>query len=224
MDILLPNQEQIDSLYSRSIPMPMKFLCSGMHNKDLPVSNTLEIALVGRSNVGKSSLLNFLAGQKSLAKVSSMPGRTQTINLFQAHQNLFKVVDLPGYGFAKSSKDTKAHWEKNLSNFLRNRQGLFAVFFLFDCRRDVKEEDRVLCQWFHEIGLKVALIQTKADKEKKSKWGSIRKKQELELGVSPGLSVTTSSYQKMGLNEIYKMLAGMLEAQIDAIQHGDDFK
>lgn len=208
--IKFPEQKFIDGLSQRELPIHMEFISSGMKETDLPPSLCPEIAIVGRSNVGKSSLLNFIAGQKQLARVSSMPGRTQTINLFSVEKSAFYFVDLPGYGFALSPKETRSQWIGSMENFFRSRKGLAGVLFLIDVRREINDEDRALCKWLLDGGLPVLAIQTKCDKVHKSQWPLLRKKNADSLGVTPGMIVSTSAQNKIGLKEICTGLAGML--------------
>lgn len=131
-----------------------------------------EVALVGRSNVGKSSLLNHLLQTKKLAKVSSRPGKTQTINFFVIDEKL-SLVDLPGYGFAKVPKKMKLMWAESIENYLKNREQLQLLLILLDARRIPNEEDLDLIQWASFYKKPYALILTKYDKLKSSE----RKKQ-----------------------------------------------
>ena len=211
-EIKLPKQDFILSLSEKKTPLRVEFVCSGLKNEDLPASSAPEFALVGRSNVGKSSLLNYLAGQKQLARVSNTPGRTQTINLFSAEKGEFFLVDLPGYGYAESSHATQAHWEKGMQAFFEGREGLFAIFILIDIRRDVQPEDESLSRWLKNLGLKVIAIQTKCDKIHKSKWHEIRELHAKKLALHPSQIVTTSSDKKIGLSEVLKMMSGMLDS------------
>lgn len=210
--IVYPSPEFIARLHTRKIPLRMQYMTSGMRNADLPPSSRLEIALVGRSNVGKSSLLNFMAGQRQLARVSSSPGRTQTINVFGVEDESFHLVDLPGFGFALSPRETQIHWEKAMSEFFEEREALVAALFLVDVRRDIEEADRLLCQWLVARGLTVLAVQTKCDKIHKSQWPFVRLQQSRTLGLAPGMMVTTSADKKLGLTELCVGIAGMLEA------------
>ncbi len=211
-EIKLPNQDFILSLSEKKTPLRVEFKCSGLKNSDLPTSTAPEFALVGRSNVGKSSLINFLAGQKQLARVSNTPGRTQTINLFAAENSAFFLVDLPGYGYAESSHATQAHWEKEMQKFFEERTGLFAIFILIDIRREIQREDESLSRWFQQLGLKVICIQTKCDKIHKSKWQQLREIHAKKLALHPSQVITTSADKKLGLNEIFRNMAGLLDA------------
>jgi len=122
-----------------------------------------EIALVGRSNVGKSSLINLLLRSKRLAKVSSTPGKTQTINFFAIDQKL-SLVDLPGYGYAKVPKDLRDAWSKKLEEYFQNRQPLRLVLLLLDIRRTPSEEDLTMAKWSAHMRKPLLIIFTKCDK------------------------------------------------------------
>lgn len=206
----LPSESFIQFFLKKKTPIRIEYLSSGMKNSDLPKSQVPEFALVGRSNVGKSSLLNFLAGQKNLARVSNTPGRTQTINLFQAEGGAFLIDDLPGYGYAESPFSTRAHWQESLQEFFEQRTGLCAIFFLLDMRREIEPEDRALCQWLISCGLEVIAVQTKCDKIHKSQWHAVRKKHALDLGLNVENIVTTSSQKKIGLEDLIKTIGNLL--------------
>ncbi len=138
-----------------------------------------EIALVGRSNVGKSSLLNHLLQKKRLAKVSSTPGKTQRINYFLIDEALL-LVDLPGYGFARVSQNVKKDWGKHIEEYLSKRTSLKALIFLLDIRRTPSEEDISLFHWASSRGIPLLIVFTKCDKLKKREI-EIQEKRILEL-------------------------------------------
>ncbi|MEM1008317.1 MAG: ribosome biogenesis GTP-binding protein YihA/YsxC [Myxococcota bacterium] len=145
----------------------VSFVKSAVKPQDYPESVWPEIAIVGRSNVGKSSLLNDVLQRKRLAHVSSTPGRTQLINFFNIdHQML--LVDLPGYGFAKVPEAVKRKWRPMIERYLTGRTCLVACLFLLDIRRQPSEEDLQLWSWFEHIGLPFVPVLTKADKLSKS--------------------------------------------------------
>jgi GTP-binding protein len=197
------------ALMQREIPLRLEFVKSGAVLSDLPLTDTLELALVGRSNVGKSSLLNFIAGQRQLARVSSTPGRTQLINFFSAEKGAFYLVDLPGFGFAVSPREIQAHWEKELAHYFEERKSLVGILFLVDARRDVTEEDRNLCQWFLSMGVSVLAVQTKCDKIHKSQWSAKRAEQSQSLGLARENIVSTSAEKKIGLKDVFTGMAGL---------------
>ena len=121
------------------------------------------VAFAGRSNVGKSSLLNVLANRKGLARVSSTPGHTQLLNFFLVNQSAY-FVDLPGYGFARAPKNVSVQWEKMITAFLRNNPALKAVVSIFDARRELTHEDVLLLEWLCHHQIPFLAVLTKADK------------------------------------------------------------
>ncbi|MCZ8134094.1 MAG: ribosome biogenesis GTP-binding protein YihA/YsxC [Algoriphagus sp.] len=143
------------------------FLVSNTDPKKCPKPDRAEIAFIGRSNVGKSSLINMLTGVKELAKTSQKPGKTQLINHFNVDDRWF-LVDLPGYGFAKVSKDKKVKWEKMISDYLTNRANLCGVIVLIDSRLEPQTIDLEFLNWCGEEGVPFAVAFTKADKQSKT--------------------------------------------------------
>jgi GTP-binding protein len=136
--------------------------------KQYPPEGPPEIAFCGRSNVGKSSLLNLLTNRKSLARVSGSPGKTRTINFYTINDDTFRIVDLPGYGYAKVSKSLSAGWGDMIETYLRNRQSLLKVAILTDIRHAPSEQDIQMYEWLKHYGKSGIIIATKADKIKKS--------------------------------------------------------
>lgn len=145
-----------------------KFNKSSADLKQCPPADRHEYAFIGRSNVGKSSLINMLTDKKKLAKTSSMPGKTQLINHFDI-DNKWYLVDLPGYGWAKVSKTEKQKWEVFIRDYFLNRETLICTFILIDCRHEPQKIDLDLMEWFGTNGLPFCLIFTKLDKLAKSK-------------------------------------------------------
>lgn len=140
------------------------FITSAVKKEQYPESEGRpEIAFVGRSNVGKSSLINMLLMRKGLAKTSSTPGKTRLINFFSV-DDLFLVVDLPGYGYAKVSKDSKKDWAKIIETYLKGRETLLEVFMLVDLRHKPTAEDIQMYQWIKQAGFNGIIIATKHDK------------------------------------------------------------
>ncbi len=143
------------------------FICSNQEYKKCPMDGRPEIAFIGRSNVGKSSLINMLAGKKSLAKTSSTPGKTRLINHFLIN-DLYYWVDLPGYGWAKLSKTQKAILEKMVRGYLLNRENLVGVGVLLDSRLEPQKIDMEFIRWCGQNHIPIILVFTKADKNSKS--------------------------------------------------------
>jgi len=141
-----------------------EFICSNTQMSKLPPPVKAEYAFIGRSNVGKSSLINMLAGKKGLAKTSQTPGKTQLINHFLINDSWY-IVDLPGYGYARASKTKKADWNKFIHTYLDKRESLQCVMVLIDSRLEPQKIDLEFCNWLGEKGLAFVLIFTKADKQ-----------------------------------------------------------
>lgn len=144
-----------------------EFVVSNTDPSKCPKPDRAEIAFIGRSNVGKSSLINMLTGVKELAKTSQKPGKTQLVNHFMINDRWY-LVDLPGYGFAKVSKDRKVKWEKMISTYLTTRSNLCGVFVLIDSRLDPQTIDLEFVNWCGEQNVPFVLAFTKADKQSKS--------------------------------------------------------
>lgn len=145
-----------------------KFVVSNTKIAALPPPNMPEYAFIGRSNVGKSSLINMLANQKGLAKTSQRPGKTQLINHFMINDNWY-IVDLPGYGYAKVAKSSRERWEKFIRRYLTERENLQCIFVLIDSRLEPQKIDLDFCCWLGERGLPFVLVFTKADKQSPTK-------------------------------------------------------
>ena len=144
-----------------------EFVISNTDYKKCPKPDLSEIAFIGRSNVGKSSLINMLAGRKNLAKTSSRPGKTQLINHFKIDDSWY-LVDLPGYGYAKTSKKNREAWGKMIQDYILNRENLQIVFVLIDSRIDPQRIDLEFINWLGECGVPLVLF-TKADKQSVNK-------------------------------------------------------
>lgn len=140
-----------------------KFIGSFNLLRDLPQSNLSEFCFIGRSNVGKSSLINYICNKKDLAKVSSTPGKTQSFNFFLIN-DLWHLVDLPGYGYAKRSKTLRESWEVEMYKYFSEREQLINVFLLIDSRVRPQKSDLQLIEWFGEHRIPFVIIFTKADK------------------------------------------------------------
>ena len=143
------------------------FIISAVNKEQYPKDNKIEIAFVGRSNVGKSSLINTLTNRRKLVKVSGTPGKTRQINFFLIN-NEFYFVDLPGYGYAKVSKQEKEKWGKIINTYLSNRKQLKKILLLLDCRRKPSEDDLAMYNWIKYYNYDYIIVMTKIDKLKRS--------------------------------------------------------
>jgi GTP-binding protein len=164
----------------------------------LPRDQRPQVAVSGRSNVGKSSLLNKLVGQRKLAKVSSTPGKTRALNFFLIDEKYY-LVDLPGYGYAKVSKSIKDEWGKLIEQYLNEEKRIAGMVFLLDCRRDPAEEDLQLLSWLADRGLPVMLVITKADKLGRDKLSQKMRQVEAELGLP---SIAFSAVTGLGKEQL----------------------
>lgn len=188
-----------------------EFQCSNTRTDKLPAPELPEYAFIGRSNVGKSSLINMLVQKKGLAKTSQTPGKTQLINHFLINEN-WQLVDLPGYGYAKTSRSNRGEWQKFISYYLRNRENLQCVFVLIDSRLDPQKIDIEFCSWLGENGLPFQLIFTKADKQSKVKTDqSVAKfrKALLEIFEEVPTHYITSSETQEGRDEILSFIGDL---------------
>lgn len=154
----------------------------------IPQNEMPEIAFAGKSNVGKSSLINVLMNRKSLARTSAQPGKTQTINFYNINQELY-FVDLPGYGYAKVSREEKEKWGKMVEKYLRQSNVLRAVFLLIDIRHDPSANDKLMYDWICANGFQPIVIATKADKINRSQLQKQVKAVRQGLGVDKELSL-----------------------------------
>lgn len=169
--------------------------------------NTLpEIAFAGKSNVGKSSLINGLMNRKSLARTSSQPGKTQTINFYNINQLMY-LVDLPGYGYAKVSESEKKKWGKMIENYLHVSKQLKAVFLLIDIRHEPSANDKMMYDWIVYQGYDPIIIATKLDKLKRSQVPKALKIVKEGLKLKPGTTVIPfSAVTKQGRDEIWALM------------------
>ncbi|GAA4345887.1 ribosome biogenesis GTP-binding protein YihA/YsxC [Kangiella taiwanensis] len=184
-----------------------KYLLGAAKISQLPPDEGIEVAFAGRSNAGKSSALNALTQQKSLARTSKTPGRTQLINVFTLDDEA-RLIDLPGYGYAKVPEATKLLWQEELSRYLQERECLRGLVLLMDIRHFLKDTDQQMLQWAYEVGLPVHCLLSKSDKLKqgaKSKALLQCKKQLNEL--HPEATVQAfSSTKKDGLSQLLAKL------------------
>ncbi|MBE5857400.1 MAG: YihA family ribosome biogenesis GTP-binding protein [Lachnospiraceae bacterium] len=179
----------------------------------LPDNVLPEIAFAGKSNVGKSSLINALMNRKSLARTSSQPGKTQTINFYNVNDAIY-FVDLPGYGYAKANEEVKAKWGKMIENYLHKSKQLRRVFLLIDIRHDPSANDKLMYEWILKQGFEPIVIATKADKINRSQLSKQVKAVKEGLKVVPGTMVIPfSATSKQGRDEIYEIIDSLIEEQ-----------
>jgi GTP-binding protein len=183
-----------------------EFIKSAVWPPQYPTAILPEIAFVGRSNVGKSSLINTLVGRKTLAKTSNTPGRTQLINFFTLNEKV-SFVDLPGYGFAKVAQSVKKDWGDMIEAYLRERQSLALVVFILDIRRDPSEDDLSLRNWLEYYRIPYLYALTKADKLSNNQAVVQKRSIERSLGVSAEKKpILFSAKTQKGKNEIWQFL------------------
>lgn len=169
-----------------------------------------EFAFAGKSNVGKSSLINALMNRKSLARVSGQPGKTQTINFYHINQ-AFYYVDLPGYGYARANVEVKAKWGKMIERYLHSSKVLRRVFLLVDIRHEPSANDRLMYDWIVSQGYQPAILATKADKIKRSQMDKHLKMIRDGLKLAPGdLLLPFSAETKQGREEIWDYIESLL--------------
>ena len=176
----------------------------------LPENTLPEIGFAGKSNVGKSSLINALMNRKSLARTSATPGKTQTINFYNINEEMY-LVDLPGYGYAKVSEQEKVQWGKMIERYLNTSKQLRAVFLLIDIRHDPSANDKMMYNWIVEQGFHPIIIATKLDKIKRSQIQKQVKAIKTGLNLLPGTSVIPFSAEtKQGRDEIWELMDKIL--------------
>ena len=172
----------------------------------LPDNAYPEVAFAGKSNVGKSSLINALMNRKSLARTSAQPGKTQTINFYNINDAMY-LVDLPGYGYAKVSEAEKEKWGKMIERYLQSSKQLKAVFLLIDIRHDPSANDRQMYEWMVYQGYAPIIIATKLDKIKRSQIQKQVKAIRVGLNVEPGtIIIPFSAETKQGRDEIWELV------------------
>ena len=172
----------------------------------LPKNDKPEIAFAGKSNVGKSSLINALMNRKSYARISATPGKTQTINFYNINDVMY-LVDLPGYGYAKVSEKERAQWGRLIEGYLHGSEQLKAIFLLIDIRHEPSANDKMMYQWVVEQGFEPVIIATKLDKIKRSQIQKHLKMLREGLKLLPGTKmIPFSSATKQGRDEIWDMI------------------
>ena len=176
----------------------------------IPDTEFPEVAFAGKSNVGKSSLINALMNRKSYARTSSQPGKTQTINFYNINDAMY-LVDLPGYGYANASPAVKAKWGKMIEKYLRQSANLKQVFLLVDIRHDPSENDKMMYNWIVDNGFRPVIIATKLDKLKRSQIAKHVKAVRAGLGLKEDdILIPFSTQTKQGLDELWNTIEGYI--------------
>ncbi len=179
----------------------------------LPENTRPEVAFAGKSNVGKSSLINALMNRKSLARTSAQPGKTQTINFYNVNNALY-FVDLPGYGYARAPEEIKAKWGRMIERYLKQSKMLRTVFLLIDIRHAPSANDKIMYAWIRSQNFKPVIIATKLDKIKRSQIQKQLKEIRVGLDAEPGtIMIPFSAQTKQGRDEIYEMLDRLTEEE-----------
>ncbi|MFE4714654.1 ribosome biogenesis GTP-binding protein YihA/YsxC [Paenibacillus sp. NPDC056722] len=189
-----------------------EFIISAVGPDQYPDDALPEIALAGRSNVGKSSLINRMINRKNLARTSSTPGKTQHMNYYLVNENMY-FVDFPGYGYAKVSKTQRATWGKMVEKYLAERDTLKLVLLVVDLRHPPTSNDKMMFDWLKHYDIPLCVVATKADKIPKTRWPKHVKIMKQELGVLPGdLFIPFSSEIGLGREELWALVAEYIQS------------
>ena len=184
-----------------------ELLCIAAKPAQYPSEDVIEIAFAGRSNVGKSSLINLLLNRKNLARVGGNPGKTRTINFYSVNDNEFRVVDLPGYGYAKVSKSLSKDWGEMIETYLKSRENLAVVIQLVDSRHEPSALDVQMYGWLKHYGLDGLVVATKADKISNNDWAKNKNVIRKKLGMeAEDILLPVSSLKKSGYNELLDII------------------
>lgn len=196
-----------------------EFIISAVGPDQYPVDALPEIALAGRSNVGKSSLINRMINRKNLARTSSTPGKTQHMNYYRINEALY-FVDFPGYGYAKVSKTQRAAWGKMIEKYMLERQTLKLVLMVVDLRHPPTKDDVMMYDWLQHYDIPICVVATKADKIPKSRWQKhVKQMKESLLLRSTDLFVMFSSELGVGKEELWAVIQSFVESS-DSSQSG----
>lgn len=188
----------------------MVFATSAVTPKQFPTTLYPEVAIVGRSNVGKSSLLNMLCEQKNLARVSKTPGRTQLINFFSIENKAY-LVDLPGYGYADVPESVQSQWDSMMHNYLAQREQLLGLLLLLDIRRTPSEHDKMMFEWCMERELPVLIVLTKTDKVSRNEAFNAMHQLAKVFNTTAKQLITTSALKKTGVQALRESLDDLFD-------------
>jgi len=180
-----------------------EFVCSYVNTKDLPEDNWPEVAFAGRSNVGKSSLINTLVGRKGLAKTSSTAGKTRMLNYYGIDSSMY-LVDLPGYGYARVSQTEKRKWGQLIEGYLTTREQLKGVIQLVDIRHAPSIDDVMMWQFLAQIQVPAMVVANKADKISRGQWQKHEKVIRETLGLGQGKIILFSTETRQGMEEVQR--------------------
>ncbi len=193
-----------------------QFVTTAVELKGLPTDHAAEVAFVGRSNVGKSSMINALTGRKKLVRVSNTPGRTRTLNFFDVElerdgvRHRVRLADLPGYGFAKASKTERAQWEKMITSYLENRHRLEVVVSIIDAEVGPTPEDLLTLDYLQSKSRRILVVATKIDRLPKARRKPRLQALAQELSVPREVVLPFSSTDKIGVDEVWDALLGVV--------------
>lgn len=188
-----------------------RFVTSVANLSQLPDYGVPEIAIAGKSNVGKSSFINFMVNQNKLAKTSQEPGRTRLLNYFEINKGEYYFVDLPGYGYAKVNKQEKQKWGGLIETYLKNSTRLINVFVLVDIRHEPSEDDLLMVHYLYAYGIPFTLIATKADKLSRAQQQKALAVIASKMGVGVKDILVTSSSQKTGKEQVLERIDTLLQ-------------
>lgn len=188
----------------------MVFATSAVTPKQFPTTLYPEVAIVGRSNVGKSSLLNMLCEQKNLARVSKTPGRTQLINFFSIENKAY-LVDLPGYGYADVPESVQSQWDSMMHNYLAKREQLLGLLLLLDIRRTPSEHDKMMFEWCMERELPVLIVLTKTDKVSRNEAFNAMHQLAKAFNTTAKQLIMTSALKKTGVQALRESLDDLFD-------------
>ncbi len=207
----------VPEVVPEGFPGRVEFVKSAAVIRDAPSSVLPEVVLCGRSNVGKSSLINTLCNRRQLARVSTTPGRTRLINFFDV-QGKVMLVDLPGFGYASGNKDEVEAWGKSIQGYLQDRPQLALSIILFDARRGPEQEEEELLMWFRQTGKPCLAVMTKADKIGRSELESRRRKSAEILGLPAHDVISFSSLNKLGREAVWGTVLAVARAYTEGRQ------
>jgi GTP-binding protein len=197
---------------NRAKPLDIKsveFHRAAYHAGDFPRDQRPQFAIVGRSNVGKSKLINAVLNRKSIARVSHTPGKTQAVQFYLVNER-FHLVDLPGYGYAKVPQSVKRSWGELVQSYIESSDALRLIFLLLDVRRTPSDEDLQMHAWSQAAHIEERILLTKADKLSNNQLAKAKSDIAKELAIDPHLLIATSAVTKKGIEEVRRQIAAHL--------------